>query len=630
MSPSTHHLRRLWLLALLVLPTSSTQAQDSKDQDSIQLFNEQELLDIEITLPEADWKALRAQSRNFGNSFLPTAPERPYTYFKGDVSINGHLLKSVGIRKKGFFGSMDQQRPSLKVKFNEYEDNGTVGGVDRLTLNNNKQDQSLASQRMAYDLFRKAGLVAPRTSLARVTVNGEYFGIYSNVESVKRDFLQRNFGSSDGDLFEGTVPADFAEGQIERFEIKQGKNRKDIEALATLLANDEDDEKLLKQLEEQIDIDLFLKYWALESLIGFWDGYAGNQNNYFLYQDPESGKFHMIPWGADFAFTPQFQSGPVSVKAKGRLAYRLNQIPSIRQKYQDTLNLLLDEIWDEEELQQQINTVEALTKDHLHPIQQQTIATTQQVRDFVAGRRQAIRDEVAEGPVHIDTPPGGMSFTMKKSGELEGTFKTQWQASPEVNTESEGTLLITQGKKTIQLRKVTVTAQEGRTFGFGFGGPGPQGPPPVALMIQGLKEDDTPVRLNISIPADQFVADSQLKVQGFVSEGEQGFGAGFQTFTGDLELKSAATEAGSPISGSLTGTLYQNQGGGFGGRGGPGRGGAGRGGLGPGGAGRGFGGGPGGRGRPPLPGGRGNAPGTGNPGTGNPGTGNPGTGNNLP
>jgi spore coat protein CotH len=626
--------RSLFLLALLLpFPLSAT-AEDTKDQDSIDLFDSQKLLEIEITLPEADWSALRAQSRSFGNSFLPTAPESPYTYFKGDISIDGHTLKSVGIRKKGFFGSMDQQRPSLKVKFNEYEDHGTVGGVDRLTLNNNKQDQSLASQRMAYDLFRKAGLVAPRTSLARVSVNGEYFGIYSNVESVKRQFLERNFGSSEGDLFEGTVPSDFAEGQTERFEIKQGKSRKDIEALATILANDGDDERLLKELEERIDVDQFLKYWALESLIGFWDGYAGNQNNYFLYQDPQSGKFQMIPWGADYAFTPQFQSGPLSVKAKGRLAYRLNQIPAMRQRYQNTLNQLLDEVWDEDELQKAINTVESLTKNDLHPIQQQTIGTTQQVRDFVAGRRKSILDEVAEGPIHVDTPPGGMSFTMKKSGELEGSFKTQWKETPEATVESTGTLTLTQGKEKIRLRDVIVTAQEGRAFGFGFGGPGQQGPPPVALMIQGLKEDDTPVRLNISIPTDQFVSDTQLKVQGFVSEGQQGFGGGFQTFTGDLDLQSAGTKAGSTISGSLTGTLYQNQGGGFGGRGGRGgfgRGGAGRGGFGQGGAGRGFGGAPGGRGGqpapdgrggPPLPGGRGNAPGKGNEDEGNQGEGN--------
>ena len=579
----------LYPLALLLTLPLSVVAQDHKDSDSTALFDTQKLLEIEITLPKDDWRALRNQSRTFGSSFLPTPPESPYTYFKGDISIDGHTMESVGIRKKGFFGSMDQQRPSLKVKFNEYEDHGTLGGVDRLTLNNNKQDQSLASQQMAYALFRKADLVAPRTSLARVTVNGEYLGIYSNVESVKRQFLERNFGSSKGDLFEGTVPSDFADGQTERFEIKQGKNRKDIEALASVLANDDDDDRLLRELEERIDIDQFLKYWALESLIGFWDGYAGNQNNYFLYQDPESEKFQMIPWGADYAFTPQFQSGPLSVKAKGRLAYRLNQIPSIRQRYQNTLNQLLENVWDEDELLNTIDTVESLTKNDLHPIQQQSIETTQQVRDFVAGRRKAIMDEVAEGPVHIDTPPRGMSFTMQKSGELEGSFKTLWKETPDATVESTGTLTLMQDKEKIQLRDVTVTVQEGRAFGFGFGGRGQQGPPPVALMIQGMKDDKTPVRLNISIPVDQFVSGTQVKTQGFLTEGEQGFGGGFQTFTGDLKLRSAGTEAGAAISGSLTGTLYKNQGGGFGGRGGRGgfgRGGGGRGGFGQGGAGR--------------------------------------------
>ncbi len=37
---------------------------------------------------------------------------------------------------------------------------------------------------MAYKLFNDAGVQAPRCSFAKVTVNGEYLGLYSNVESI--------------------------------------------------------------------------------------------------------------------------------------------------------------------------------------------------------------------------------------------------------------------------------------------------------------------------------------------------------------------------------------------------------------------------------------------------------------
>ena len=52
---------------------------------------------------------------------------------------------------------------------------------------------------------------SPRCNFAKVTVNGKYLGIYSNVESVKSPFLERAFGDSSGGLFEGTV-VDWSDG----------------------------------------------------------------------------------------------------------------------------------------------------------------------------------------------------------------------------------------------------------------------------------------------------------------------------------------------------------------------------------------------------------------------------------
>ena len=80
-------------------------------------------------------------------------------------------ISSVGIRKKGFIGSLDETRPSLKIKFGEYVDQNPVKGLDRLTLNNNKQDTALVSQFLSYKVFNDAGVQASRVSFARVTVN---------------------------------------------------------------------------------------------------------------------------------------------------------------------------------------------------------------------------------------------------------------------------------------------------------------------------------------------------------------------------------------------------------------------------------------------------------------------------
>ena len=38
-----------------------------------------------------------------------------------------------------------------------------------------------------------------------------------------------------------------------------------------------------KAVGELVDLDAFYKFWAMEGLLGFWDGYSANRNNFFVY-----------------------------------------------------------------------------------------------------------------------------------------------------------------------------------------------------------------------------------------------------------------------------------------------------------------------------------------------------------
>src|SRR4051812_19240059 len=82
------------------------------------LFEPSHVLEVRIDLPPADWAALRQQTRDIfdllsGN--CPAAPfPSPFTYFDGTVSIDGHVLQQVGVKKKGFIGSLSTEKPSLK------------------------------------------------------------------------------------------------------------------------------------------------------------------------------------------------------------------------------------------------------------------------------------------------------------------------------------------------------------------------------------------------------------------------------------------------------------------------------------------------------------------------------------
>ena len=96
------------------------------------LFPTDRVLDVQIQLAPSDWDALRFQTRNFSSALdarRKYAPlETPYQYVKADVSIDGTLLTGVGLRKKGFLGSQNTVRPSLKIILNKYEKGRSIDG----------------------------------------------------------------------------------------------------------------------------------------------------------------------------------------------------------------------------------------------------------------------------------------------------------------------------------------------------------------------------------------------------------------------------------------------------------------------------------------------------------------------
>ncbi|MFP8873420.1 MAG: CotH kinase family protein, partial [Myxococcota bacterium] len=214
-------------------------------------FDPDRILEVEISMLPDDYDAMRRQARRlmdvFGGACGEAPPASPYTWFPGDVTVDGTTVPNAGVRKKGFFGSPSVTKPALKIKFDEFGSEGTIYGLERLTLNNGLQDPSLLDMCLAYDLFHAAGLVAARCSFAHVTVNGNDLGIYMNVDSIKDPFLVRNFGSAAGNLYEGTT-ADFRENWIGVFEKKNNDDGSELNAVAEALLI-EDDAQFLAALQ---------------------------------------------------------------------------------------------------------------------------------------------------------------------------------------------------------------------------------------------------------------------------------------------------------------------------------------------------------------------------------------------
>ena len=371
------HRRFLLFLGLIIAAISTNCIAKNINQRELKiddLFPHDQVLDVQITIDSKDWDSIRYQSRNFFealNESRQHAPiDHPYTYVEASVLIDGVEFPQVGIRKKGFIGSQNSTRPSIKVKLNHVDKEGQIDGLTNLTFNNNQQDVSLISQFMGYGLFNSAGIPAPRCAYANVTVNGQDLGIYAHVERIHRPFLKREFGNDDGVLYEGTA-VDFYPGWLGSFEHKLGSDevgRKKIQKLIDVLNNPNGDIELF--IGELVDLESFYPFWAMEGLLGFWDGYSGNRNNFFIYLNPKTDKFHFIPWGADSMFERYSpirddRRDPVSVKTQGLISNRLYQLKSGRQRYQKALEAIMAQNWDNTALLAETERIQALVRSYL-------------------------------------------------------------------------------------------------------------------------------------------------------------------------------------------------------------------------------------------------------------------------
>ena len=335
-------------------------------------FNETRVLDVDVKMDPADWEALRFQTRRFEDVIDQRARgvpfSTPFTWFKAEAFIDGERFGEIGIRKKGFFGSLDTEKPSLKLRLNKYvKGQGLPGGLKRLTLNNNRQDPSMIRTHLAYQVYEKAGLPAPRAGWARVSLNGNDLGLYGNIEQIQHYVVPRAFKKSNGNLYEGTV-SDFTADLRGSFEKKTNVKKddsRDIDAVTGLLEGS----GVSKYLGKIVDLDQFLTYWAVEVLIGHYDGYAGNMNNFQIYRT-KKGKFSFIPWGPDTAFNRvdnPWDNGadPKSVMGHGAIAARLYQDPHWRSAYFNRLHELLEKVWDETELLASVDRLSSVVAPHV-------------------------------------------------------------------------------------------------------------------------------------------------------------------------------------------------------------------------------------------------------------------------
>ena len=534
------------------------------------------VLDVSIEIAPEDWKRLRGQTRTFADIFagadcLDSPADDIFTWFEATVTVDGETHTQVGVRKKGFLGSLSKVKPALKVRFDKFVDGQLLGGaMKRLTLNNAQQDPSLINTCMAYHIFASAGLPAPRCNFATVAVNGENLGLYVHVESMKTAFLQRNFSDPSGNLYEGTV-SDFRPKWRGTLQKKTNEGEADWSDIDAVVAALQDPSPAgLEALADIIDIDRFLTFWAVEVLIGHWDGYAGNRNNFYVYREPDA-PFVFIPWGADQVFTStdgpfdDFVSPP-SVTAHGAIAHRLYRDDATRAAYVARLKQLLNTVWNEEELLDLADEMAAIVQQHvLAKRRADADRDAERVRRFIRERRAAILADLDPEPAAWPWPLAAADICWPERGAFDLRFETTWGSSESENPLGEGTVAFTEYKL------------GGKEQGFDLSGAiagfaeddGRTDKNRASVSIISLGKDFAIDILTVSLPIDWVESGANLPID---MEAVSGYRLSLPSpdsppdqfeliAKGGIEFSEASTEPGAKISGRFYGTLFSFGGG---------------------------------------------------------------------
>lgn len=512
------------------------------------LFEPDRLISVDIEVAPADWDEIRLQQRSvlaiLGETCGMQPAGSPFTYVEGTVTIEGETIANVGVRKKGFLGSLDDDKPSLKLDFAEYLPDQRFSGLKKMTLNNDKQDPSHMNQCLGYSLFRGAGIPAPRCNYARVSVNGVPLGIYTHVERVGKPMLSRHYSDNDGNLYEGTL-SDFRDGWMATFERKTNESnpdRSDLQAIYDALQLT-DDAAMVAALEQVVDLEEFFGFWAVETMTAHWDGYAGNNNNFFVYGDPSSGKISFLPWGADQLFGPGSLDPGLT---RSVMTERLFLHDASRARYFTRYGQILDQVWDDDALLAEVTRVESLIRasipaDEISVFDDALLA----LRAQLTGREQLLRTALANsGPGDVDPVSGPLCF--EQTGTLDATFAVTYEGGS-----TNVTLAIDANNAAVPVSNLAV-----------YAGPDGDAPGRSVLYVTADTSGSRTLVLFITMP-------DQRAVPGAIDLVDQGIEAALVVFppgggdpeavfflSGDLTLTAGTATPGSTWQGTVTSKLW--------------------------------------------------------------------------
>ena len=316
---------------------SITPEQADQKSNPDYLYDLSAVPEITLTITEANWNAYLSNYDADPNNSI-------YVPARWRFEKNGEIWErdSVGLRPRGNTSRVrpegnngevhkktnaDWHHAHFGVRFTEYATGERFFGSDRVILKWFKCDPMYCREVYCYDLFRRFGVwTAPRSSYCRLYIHIEgdtkpaYFGVYELVENPRKGWLHSRakagyLPDEDGNLWKAAWGATLSDPNGSMgvsdddnsfiYSLKTNKKnglaaaKKELQDFISGMTPLKSGSAELQQwLERNMDVDLFLRAMAVNVMVGMWDDYWINSNNYYFYFDLNH-RFYFIPFDYD-------------------------------------------------------------------------------------------------------------------------------------------------------------------------------------------------------------------------------------------------------------------------------------------------------------------------------------------
>ena len=295
-------MKKFYIIVIAVFWVFFTTAQND-------FYDENNINTIEIFFFQSNWDQLMDNYYSTGNGDRLTADS---------VIINGISFDSVGVKYKGnsSYNANNAKNP-LNIKLNHIK-NQDYQGYYTLKFSNGDKDPTFVREVLSYFISRHY-MQAPKANYTEVYINGNYIGLYGNIESINKKFVEEHFYSDDDNILFKCNPQNLGGGggttgcssgigssleylgadstcYEDYYEIQSDFGWEEMKNLTYQLDQNPNN------IEQHFDVDRGIWFLALNNLLVNLDSYIGPFcQNYYLFQDDNS-RFLPVFWDFNESF----------------------------------------------------------------------------------------------------------------------------------------------------------------------------------------------------------------------------------------------------------------------------------------------------------------------------------------